>query len=188
MEKRNDPYVSPEQRRLLESIIVKFSANFDRVTVPLDDPCAVPIIVADQHDRPVITPTFTVDPKTMIALGKTPAIFKAAQATAAGSTALWTPSVATLKFRLLGGVIVLSKEAACAGAEFVELLDGSAHITLRWDFSAVALAAIGVCTVIPFDLKPNGYISATAGNVLNISLNGALTAGNCSVSVWGVEE
>jgi len=117
----------------------------------------------------------------------TPLFFKSAQATAAGSTALWTPT-AGKHFQLMGGVIMLSKEAACAGAEYVELLDAAASIGLRWDFSTAALVAMGQCVVIPFDLKPCGYYSAAANNVLNIKLNGALTAGNCSVSCWGVEQ
>lgn len=114
-------------------------------------------------------------------------VVKSAQATAAGSTALWTPAT-TKRFNLLGGTIVLSKDAACAGAEFIELLDGATHIGLRWDISTAALVAIGACVVIPFDLKPSGLVSVAVGNVLNISLNGALTAGNCSVVVWGSEQ
>jgi hypothetical protein len=118
----------------------------------------------------------------------TPTTFKQAQATAAGATTLWSPA-AGKKFRLMGGIIVLSKEAACAGAEYISIIESTGAVTIaRFDISIAALVAIGSCTIIPLNLPANGYLALTKDSVLQIYLGGVLTAGNCSVSVWGTEE
>lgn len=118
---------------------------------------------------------------------RTPVIFKTLlSATAAGSTAVWTPAGGK-RFRLMGGSISLSKDAACAGAESIALLDNVTTIA-AWTISLGALVAIGAVTIIPFMFTQNGYLSTAINQTLNVSLNGALTAGNCSVSVWGTEE
>jgi hypothetical protein len=106
--------------------------------------------------------------------------------TAAGNTAFWTPA-AGKKFRLLGGILTISKEAACAGAQYIMLLDAAGWI-MRFDISNAALVATGNVIVIPFNLPRNGYLSTAANNVLNLKLNGAFTAGSCALVTWGTEE
>jgi hypothetical protein len=118
---------------------------------------------------------------------RTPNKFKNIEGTtASGANTIWTPAGGK-KFRLMGGIIVLSKDAACAGAEFIQLRDGGTQFFVI-DISLGALVAIGACTIIPFNFPGNGYLSTAADNVLALYLNGTLTAGNVSISCWGTEE
>jgi hypothetical protein len=122
-----------------------------------------------------------------IEIQRTPTTWKVGNTAAAGQTALWTPT-AGKKFRILGGVLMLSKEATCAGAFAFGLQDGAGANVVYFNISAVALAAIGACTIIPLALPGNGYPSTAINNVLNFNLGAALTAGLVSASVWGTEE
>jgi hypothetical protein len=118
---------------------------------------------------------------------RTPTSFKAVGGIAsAGATAVWTPAGGK-KFRVMGGLIALSKEAACAGAESIALKDSAATF-LEVDISNAALVATGQVEIIPFAYPGNGYLSTAADNVLNVNLGGALTAGVLTVNVWGCEE
>lgn len=117
---------------------------------------------------------------------RTPDTFKTMATATAGSVEIWSPTAGT-RFRLMGGVITLSKEAACAGAFYVTLQDEGASF-MRFTVSAAALVATGNVVVIPIILPGNGYLSTAINNDLDIFLNGALTAGEIAVSVWGTEE
>jgi hypothetical protein len=120
-------------------------------------------------------------------LVKTPNIWhNISSKTAIGDTALWTPTTGR-KFRLMAGIIALSKEAACAGAFNVQLLDG-AGVFFRIDICNAALVATGQVILIPFNFGPNGYLSTAVNNVLNLTFNAALSAGAGSAVVWGTEE
>lgn len=118
---------------------------------------------------------------------RTPTLFKHVTTAAAGNTAVWSPPGGK-KFRLLGGVMTLTKEAACAGALAIYLNDGGGVTILEVEISAAALVAIGAVTVLPFTFPGNGYLSANAANALNVNLSGALTAGALHTNVWGNEE
>jgi hypothetical protein len=119
-------------------------------------------------------------------LVRTPTVFKSVQCNTAAATAVWTPA-AGKKFRLMGGVITTSGWLAAAAETIVTLLDQAGAITLAFNFVLPA-AATALSACIPFDLKPNGYLSAAANNVLNATLSGNLTGGHIMVSVWGTEE
>ena len=104
---------------------------------------------------------------------------------AAGSAPIWTPA-AGKHFRLLGGIITLSKDAACAGAFTIGLTENT--IIMRFDISSAALVATGNVIVIPFAFPANGYLCAITGQALNIQPSAILTAGYVSIVVWGTEE
>lgn len=107
--------------------------------------------------------------------------------TAAGSTTIWTPT-AGKRFRLMGLIITLSKDAACAGAEIINILDGGTTI-MAFNISSAALVATGNEIVIgPINFPANGYLSTAVNNLLRLNLGGALTAGSCAVNAWGCEE
>ena len=118
---------------------------------------------------------------------RTPTTFKTLADQTASGGVVWTPAGGK-KYRLMGGVISLSKEAACAGMEYLTLADQGGTQILLIQISHVALVATGVVTLIPFSLPGNGYLSPTADNTLIVGLNGALTAGSYAACVWGTEE
>jgi hypothetical protein len=122
---------------------------------------------------------------------RTPSVYKTlGGANAAGLSTVWTPG-AGKKFRLMAGVITLTKDTACAGALWVALVDnvdGAGTRIVRFEISGAALVATGQVIVLPFTIPGNGILSSTVNNVLALNLGGALTAGLCSVTVWGTEE
>jgi hypothetical protein len=127
---------------------------------------------------------------------RTPNVFKTAQASASGDTALWTPT-AGKKFRLMK--FKLQVPANCTlsarGILTVKLRDGTTDIGLTHD---VWLGQTAITT----DTNPqqpsllesgwidlgNGVLSSTINNVLNINLSAALTNGNVRVLAAGTEE
>ena len=121
---------------------------------------------------------------------RTPVIWKVVNATAAGNTALWTPT-AGKKFRLMGCIVNVSGGVglAAAGEEVIELRD-SATVVLRVAVRLPAAAGVVVGTdlIEQLDFPGNGYLSAAANNVLNVNLGTAVTAGNVVVNAWGTEE
>jgi hypothetical protein len=94
---------------------------------------------------------------------------------------------ANLKFRLLGLILTISKDLSSAASLFITVTDGAA-VVFRVDVSAVAFAALGQETVIPFYPTENGYLSTTAGNVLYLTLSNNITTGKIGISCWGTEE
>jgi len=119
---------------------------------------------------------------------RTPAIFKTIVATAAGSTAVWTPA-AGKKFRVMRVHMSITSNAAAAVAAVLlsRLLDGATFFGIS-DNNYIPLAGvIQQHQNFTFDLG-NGYLSSAANNVLNIDLSFALTAGILNVTVAGTEE
>lgn len=151
-------------------------------------------LLQDKAGNIIAIPVFNVDPLTNpmpISGQRTPTVFKGlAGANGAGLATIWTPAKGK-KFRLLGGNVTLTKEAACAGALWISLCDNTetaATRIIRFEISSAALVATGQVENFPFVIPGNGYLSQAADNVLALNLSGALTAGLCTVSIWGVEE
>ena len=117
---------------------------------------------------------------------RTPTLFKVASANAAGDNTVWTPAGGK-KFRLLGFILTISKDAACAGAQHIDFYDGASRI-MFFDISSAALVATGNEIVIPINFGGNGYLSIAADNLFKVNLNGAFTTGMCTVNAWGTEE
>ena len=123
----------------------------------------------------------------MLEAQRTPTIWRTLSAAVnAGATIIWNPP-ADRRFRLMGGILSLSKDAACAGAEYIGLRDDVTDF-FHIDISSGALVATGNVIVIPFAFPQNGFLSAAINNNLNLTLGGALTAGYASAQVWGTEE
>ena len=146
--------------------------------------------VKDDQGNLWCTPSLivSVDPITgLIApVNYSPNTFKGNTTAAAGSTTIWTPTTGT-KFRLMGGLITITKDAAAAAAFNVTFLDGAAAI-FKISISGAALVATGNVIVIPFSFPSNGYLSLAADNLFTMFLSSALTAGELSISCWGTEE
>lgn len=121
---------------------------------------------------------------------RTPTTFKTAAATAAGSTAVWTPA-AGKKFRLMRFKIqVTSNATLAAGAiETITLLDAATDMQLTHSvfIPAAAVATTPLMESGWIDLG-NGILSSTINNALNISLSAALTGGQVRIIVCGTEE
>lgn len=118
--------------------------------------------------------------------------FKSAAATASGNTAVWTPASGT-KFRLecLGLDVTQNAAAASAGVITIQLEDGSTPIAgFLWSVFVPSAAGttFGSGYHEPIACFPNGFISSTANNVLNVNLSAALTAGNVTVRAYGTDE
>jgi len=118
---------------------------------------------------------------------RTPTIFANASAiTGAGDNIVWNPA-AGKRFRLMGFTVIVSKEAACAGAFYISVKDqGTAFYRLT--VSTAALVAIGQPIQFTYNFPGNGYLSTAEDNNLILDLNGALTAGSVSINYWGCEE
>lgn len=112
---------------------------------------------------------------------RTPQGCNTIQATAAGNTTLLSQS-AGKKYRIYGIWISVTKDAACAGAQFIRITDNGADIC-RVDLSTAALVATGNVMFFPFTFPHNGFLQAAVNTSVIITLNGAFTAGNCSVTV-----
>ena len=105
-----------------------------------------------------------------------------------------TNTVVARRFRLLRFMLVLTDEAAraVAGDLTVALLDGASDmgISLPVYVPAAAIAApLGEAWSSGWiDLGSYGYPSLANGNVLNVNLSNALTAGKFGIIVAGTEE
>lgn len=118
---------------------------------------------------------------------RTPTAMKYLDSCTTTGNPIWTPP-ANKRFRLMGGIITLSKEAACAGALLISLADVGTGNIAAFQVSNAALVATGQVLQISFQLPGNGYLSKIVGAALNNVFSGALTAGACSFTVWGTEE
>jgi len=121
---------------------------------------------------------------------RTPNIFKTVTVTAAGISAVWTPTIG-FKFRLMGYSIEITGNAiqAVAGNFEITLLDAAAAIGIGSSLyvPAAALNIFGSNALNPINIG-NGYLSDLANNALNVNLSAALTGGEIRVTVWGTEE
>jgi len=134
---------------------------------------AMPVVIIDPGINPV-------------AVGlRSATIWKTVQGlTNAGG--IWAPTAGT-RWRLMGGIITISKESACASALWVALQDSSVNFAY-FQISNAALVATGQLIIIPFTFPGNGYLSSGVNNGLNLNFSAALTSGSAAVAVWGTEE
>lgn len=121
----------------------------------------------------------------------TATIFKTAQATASGSTAVWTPA-AGKKFNVQWVRVILTENAAqaVAGVVTIDLLDAavSTHLTFDVYVPGVALSTTpGDAYDSGWMYLGSGILSSTINNLLNVNLSSALTAGNVRVIAAGTE-
>jgi hypothetical protein len=112
-------------------------------------------------------------------------VFRSAEVTNAGDTAVWTPAVDS-RFRLLAWRLSVAGTIATAGTLAIQLLDSATVI-------ARAGANVGDTypandTQIGADYGAQGILSAAPDNVLNINLSVAMVTGAVYIDVWGVEE
>lgn len=109
-------------------------------------------------------------------------------ATAAGPTAVWTPT-AGKKFRLLGYTIDVAGTMAATGVQAIQLQDDATtfknHLAEVIETTTVSIS--NSTTNIGADLG-QGYLSTAADNVLNIVLGTAMVTGGVAINVWGTEE
>lgn len=118
--------------------------------------------------------------------------FTSAAATASGNTAVWTPAAGT-KFRLecVGIDVTQNADAAAAGVVTIQLEDGTTPIPgFQWSVFVpnAAGTTFGAGYHEPLECFANGFLSSTSGNVLNVNLSSALTAGNVMVRAYGTDE
>lgn len=118
---------------------------------------------------------------------RTPSVFKQVSGVTTGDNTVWDPG-ATKKVRLMGGIMGLSKDAACAGALVLQLVETGVSTILSFDISGAALVATGNEIVIPFNFPGNGYLFTSVATILALRFNAALTAGKGWCVAWGTEE
>ena len=118
---------------------------------------------------------------------RTPTKFKHVLCTTAAATALWTPAGGK-KFRIMGYVICPDAGLAAAGIQLITFLDQAAAITIAHQTYLPIAASIAHQVPIVVALPGNGYISAVADNVLNVTMTSNVTAGAVSIFVYGTEE
>ncbi len=114
--------------------------------------------------------------------------FKRGKANVLGSTTIWSPT-AGKKFRLMAYKIGLTGNAVVATAAEVDFVfsDGATQLDIGETLYVPATASGSNIIGEWVDLG-NGYISATADNVLSVVLPVALASGNCVIQVMGTEE
>lgn len=116
---------------------------------------------------------------------RTPTWYACVQANGIGLTVLHTPAIGK-RVRLLGLVCLISPLATSGAGVLVEIRDGP---TTRIAVAGYCGTAAGIQPSVPISWGENGYLSTTAGQVLNINLQpGGFTAGECVVTAWGTEE
>lgn len=122
---------------------------------------------------------------------RTPSVFKNATATAAGDTAVWTPTTGK-KFRLMGFAINVTANAAQAVAGVLNIVLRDATTPIGLGYSVFVPGAAGTNfqddSSMGFIPLGNGYPSTLANNALNINLGAALTAGVVQIMAIGTEE
>lgn len=120
-------------------------------------------------------------------------VFKTIQATASGNTAGWTPGSGN-KFRLTAYRISLTDNVTFTGGGVVTVSfqDGTTGMPIAYDIYVPA-TALTTLVGTAYDsgyvsLGAFGILSATANNVLNVNLSGALATGNARILLAGTEE
>jgi len=112
-------------------------------------------------------------------------VFKNVVATAAGNTAVWTPTSGK-KFRLMGYTISVSGIMAATGVQALQFRDGATTVIDRRAATVTATTPTGD-SQLAADFG-QGQLSALANNVLNVNLGTAMTGGGVYVNAWGTEE
>lgn len=108
--------------------------------------------------------------------------FKMAAITAAGDSAIWTPTTGK-RFRLMGFTFFIPSTATTAAGSVVKIKDGATDL--------MNIVSVGASTGViaqTVNLPGNGYLSAAVDNVLNLNISGAFTAGGITITLWGCEE
>lgn len=120
---------------------------------------------------------------------RAPNVFKSITTTQNSNVAVWTPASGK-KFRLMKVWLDVTADvaAATAGPVTISLLDNSTQIGIARSAYAPATAGSSSAAVITMDLGPDGYVSTSPNNVLNVLLGKALTSGLVRVVVAGTEE
>jgi len=123
---------------------------------------------------------------------RTPTVFKTAQATASGNTAVWTPGAGN-KFRLLKLFVEVTDNASlAAGAVLtIDIRDANVSTNITFDVfvpTTAVTTTIGDGLEQELDLGDFGILSSAANNVLNVNLSAALVTGNCRIIAMGTEE
>jgi hypothetical protein len=124
-----------------------------------------------------------------------PNVFKTAQASALGNTALWTPASGK-KFRLMRFMIQIPANVSIAarGVLTIGLQDNTTDLKLTFDTYIGQTAPVETASSEQPNFNTswidlgNGILSAAANNVLNINLSAVLAAGNVRVTCCGTEE
>lgn len=165
------------------------------VAVPLGSTMTTQVVGISYGDGPGNPPFGTVpllhDGQSNAYPQRTPSVFKQAAASAAGTTAIWTPA-AGKRFRLMRLEMSLPGNAAqaVAGILTLQLMDAATGVPLAFD---VFVPAVPLTTSVTgwrsgwIDLG-NGILSAAANNALGLSLSAALTTGSVRVNACGTEE
>lgn len=144
---------------------------------------------ADRTNADDLLETFSLASFINLALStieraRTPTTFKTIQASAAGATAVWTPSSGK-KFRLMGVVISVAASLASSGEEVIQIQDAATTISY---FSVPLESTMAQTSPIVLSMKGNGYLSSAANNALNINLGTVLASGHVSIFAYGTEE
>jgi hypothetical protein len=109
-------------------------------------------------------------------------VVNSAVVTAAGNTALWTPTNGT-RFLLRKAIISVSATAASLTPVLIQLMDANVLI-------AQYFATVGVTLGLDSQIPPQDfglYFSSALNNVLNVNLSVALLTGGVAVTVFGFE-
>jgi hypothetical protein len=170
---------------LLEALLGGLDAagNWDRLRAAGETDGVTPVALGALH---VLAPQLAYNGASFDRL-RTPQAVKSVQASAAGSTALWTPAAGN-KVRLMRYRVSLTQNAtlAAAGLLTVKLLDGATDLNLWETFYVPATGTTSHHAGAWIDLG-NGVVLAAAGDVLNVSLSAALATGVVTVTAAGVE-
>lgn len=113
-------------------------------------------------------------------------VFRSAVATAAGNTAVWTPTAGT-RFRLMAWRLSVAGTLAAAGTQVLQLRDGATTVIARAGANVAQTLPSGD-TQIGEDYGAFGQLSSTIDNVLNLNLGTAMATGAVYIDVWGTEE
>lgn len=117
-------------------------------------------------------------------------IFKTGAASAAGDTAIWTPT-AGKRFVLLGYILIITANATATVAGTLELLfrDGTTPLGIGGAgfIPSTGPTQFQVDDIITIPNLGAGIPSAVINNPLNLNLSFALTAGEVRAQVMGIE-
>ena len=114
----------------------------------------------------------------------------AVSATATGNTAVWTPAAGTKFVVTCVGLNVDGNSTQTTGGDItIQLEDGTTPIVgFLWTVFVPSTAGSGGELLDePISCFPNGFISSTTAQALNVNLSSALTAGHVTIRVYGQE-
>lgn len=113
-------------------------------------------------------------------------VFKTAFATAAGETAVWTPTGGK-KFRLMGYTISVAGTLAATGTNRIQLLDGTGGTVIANHIATLTDTTPTGDTQMGADWG-QGFLSGAADRILRVKLASAVSNGGVAVNAWGTEE